>query len=126
MYVCIKMKLKGQSKWVNVYDKSTHLISFFIIKICLRVKNRLNHCAVSFIKWPCPNHNEAGKKDNILTEYTHFIYVCVCDMNVAPKAMLHVKPNQSRINLEEYTPNLNKQLLAVPEADGMLSVSNLG
>jgi len=47
-------------------------------------------------------------------------------MNAAPKAVLHIKPTQSRRNVEEYTPNLNKQLLAVPEVDGMLSVSNLG
>jgi len=56
------------------------------------------------------------------------VYMCVCvqHMNVTPKAMLHVKPKQSRRNAEGYTPNLNKELLVVPEADGMLSVSNLG
>jgi len=76
--------------------------------------------------WWRLKRKEIIKKTNFLIEYTCYVCVHVQHMNAAPKAVLHIKPTQSRRNVEEYTPNLNKQLLAVPEVDGMLSVSNLG
>ena len=107
-----------------IYDKSTHLISFFIIKIGLKVKNWLNLCMVfiyfTYSKWTCPG---GWKK---LTYIKHTCYIHAQHVNTGPQATLDVKPKQRGRNLEEYTPNLNEQLLAVPEVDGMLSVSNLG